>query len=317
MRVAIVGAGAIARAHARALRYLSTGTMGSRFTLQAVASKSFADAADLASQFGIAEVLSVDDALRSNAVDAVIITSPTPLHAEQAQTALSSGKHVLCEIPLALSSAQSELLTALAEERAKTLMVCHTMRYQAPIQRLRQRIRDGSLTPLSLVARFAFLRRDDVGATGLAREWSDNLLWHHGCHLVDLALWLFNETSTEVTEVAAGAAKSERPMDLGILLRTERGRLASLFLSYNSHHSMLDLVLIGEEDTVRVDDAAILRQWDMLGHESTHPITIQDGEFLRAVLDGVKPLADVSDVRATMRALQSAEDLLVLPERLK
>src|SRR5260370_345945 len=62
----------------------------------------------------------------------------------------------------------------------------------------------GELRPHHLVCRWFFLRRSNVNWEGRQRSWTDNLLWHHACHVVDAALWLLGETEPE----SEGAVKA-------------------------------------------------------------------------------------------------------------
>ena len=90
------------------------------------------------------------EALAQEDIDAVVITSPSARHAAQTEAALEAGKHVLVEIPLALSLQESEMLTALAEQRDRTMMVAHTMRFWPTLTAVRQRIAEGELHVHSL-----------------------------------------------------------------------------------------------------------------------------------------------------------------------
>ena len=124
---------------------------------------------------------------------------------------LEANKHVLCEIPLATSLADAEALTALADQRERRLMVCHTQRYFPALVEAKRLVADGQLHPHAIVSRYMFFRRSNTNWVGRTRSWTDNLIWHHGCHAVDAALWLLGADSVEVvTQVALPGSNRHR-----------------------------------------------------------------------------------------------------------
>ena len=110
----------------------------------------------------------------------------------------------------------------------------------------------GSLRPLHLHRDWHFFRCTNVGWTGRERSWVDDILWHHGGHAVDTAIWLFREEpQTARALYGPRAGPDQVPLDLSAQLGFPGGGLASLVLSYNA---MVDAVttrtvLICEEDT--------------------------------------------------------------------
>ena len=185
MNLCMVGYGSIADVHRRSFARIP----GVQIT--AVVGRLLEPTRTFAQKCG-ASLATVDlaEALAQDDIDAVVVTSPSARHAAQTQAALEAGKHVLVEIPLALSLQESEMLTALAEQKGRTMMVAHTMRFWPTLTAVRQRIAEGELHVHSLYIHYGFLRRENVNWQGRRRSWTDNLLWHHGCHAVDTALWL-------------------------------------------------------------------------------------------------------------------------------
>src|SRR5688572_10002749 len=138
-----------------------------------------------ADEFGVElATTDLDELLADQRVEAIIVCSPTGLHAEQTERALRAGKHVLCEIPLATSLAETDHLIQVAKKSRRRLMVCHTERFYPTLGEVRRRVAAGELHPHSIVSRFGFFRRENVNWVGRRRSWTDNLLWHHGCHAV-------------------------------------------------------------------------------------------------------------------------------------
>jgi 2-hydroxy-4-carboxymuconate semialdehyde hemiacetal dehydrogenase len=191
MNVGILGYGAIAREHALALRRIGQAPDGSSVSIVALMGRLPEPTRAFAAEFGTAlATTDLHELFADPRVEAIIVCSPTDLHAEQTERALRAGKHVLCEIPLATSQAETDRLIALAEQLGLLLMVCHTQRYAAPLIEARRLIAGGEVRPRAMVSRYLLDKRDNVSWTGRRRSWTDNLLWHHGCHAVDAALWL-------------------------------------------------------------------------------------------------------------------------------
>ncbi len=308
MRIALIGYGSIAEAHVQALQQIG----GVEFWV--VVGRLPEPTAAFAQRFGFRfHTTDLATALSDLMVEAVVVCSPTDLHAQQTAQALEAGKHVLCEIPLATSLAETDRLIALADRQDRRLMVCHTQRYWPTVQRARQAVADG-LFVHHMVARYLFLRRENVNWRGRRRSWTDNLLWHHGCHAVDTVLWLLGaETVTVSGHVALPSRHLGIPMDIAIVLRTPQDQLATIALSYNSHLALHDYLLIGEQDTLLVTPRRLEHQAGLLYDQATadpleSAIVQQDREFLAAVREGREPAISGRAVRPTMAVLQAVQD---------
>jgi 2-hydroxy-4-carboxymuconate semialdehyde hemiacetal dehydrogenase len=312
LTVSFVGYGSIAAAHARALQELG----GLRF--DSIVGRRLEPTEAFAREWGFAHsTLSLEEALTRPGLDAVIICSPSDQHAAQAEQALRAGKHVLVEIPLATNLADAERVPALAEATGLRLMVAHTQRFFPALLELRRRIADGELHPHHLVCRWFFLRRSNVNWQGRQRSWTDNLLWHHACHVVDAALWLLGETEPDAIRSIdavgqAGPLHEELriPLDLDLLLRVGPVPV-NVAMSYNSPWPMHDYLVIGEEMTLRFENGRLIGQeGDVFAPEGAHPIREQDREFLTAVREGREASVSARSVLPAMRALQAVQDSL-------
>ncbi len=319
MNVAILGYGSIALDHARAVAALRDA--GSGLSLYGVMGPKEEPTAAFGREFGMAvATTSLDDLLADPNVDAVIVCSPSPDHAEQTERCLRAGKHVLCEIPLALSLAETERLTALAADVDRRLMVCHTQRYIPALIEARRLIAERKIHPHAIVSRYMFGRRENINWRGRRRTWTDNLLWHHGCHAVDGALWLLGvaergETVATAAQVALPGADLGIPMDLSLAMRTARDQLVTVAMSYHVHMPVHDYLIIGEERTLLFADGC-LRDGDrvLVEADRTEPgdansqIARQDAEFFAAIREGREPAVSGRSVRPAMAALQAAQD---------
>ncbi len=316
MKVALVGYGSIAEEHARAIVALREQPGGGDLRVAGVMGRLAEPTAAFAREVGAERATTdLDDLLADPTVEAVVVCSPTDLHAAQTERALRAGKHVLCEIPLATSLAETDRLIALADAMDRRLMVCHTQRYHPALAEARRMVDAGDLHPTSAVCRYLFGRRENVNWKGRRRSWTDDLLWHHGCHAVDAALWLLGAgEATVAAQVAPPGGPLEIPMDLGIVLRTPRGQVATVAMSYNTHLPAHDYLLIGEEttvlfadDTLRGPDGVIVA---VTGDHTHGAIVRQDGEFFAAVREGREPAVSGRAVRPAMAVLQAVQDTL-------
>jgi 2-hydroxy-4-carboxymuconate semialdehyde hemiacetal dehydrogenase len=321
VNIAILGYGSIAQAHARAVLDLTTTLEGRRLRLYGVMGPHLEPTAAFAREFGIGVATTdLDELLTDPAVDVVVVCSPTPTHAAQTERSLRAGKHVLCEIPLALSLAETDRLIALASEADRRLMVCHTQRYAPGLIAARRLIASGELHPHAIVSRYLFDRRENVNWMGRHRSWTDNLLWHHGAHAVDAALWLLGvaESGEEVETVAQVALPGHDlaiPMDLSFIMRTRRDQIVTVAMSYHARIAAHDYLIIGEETTVRFIDGRLEDPERVLVDPPTSvnadpAILHQDAEFFAAVREGRDPPISARSVRPAMAALQVAQETL-------
>jgi 2-hydroxy-4-carboxymuconate semialdehyde hemiacetal dehydrogenase len=315
MHVAVVGYGQIARSHTRILA-------AEGHHLDWLIGRVPERTAAFAQEHGYARHSTrLEDALESEAVQAVVLCTPSEQHGAQTAACLAAGKHVLVEIPLAMSYVEGRGLAESARRKGLTLMVAHTHRYQGAMRRAQELIGAGRLTLHNVVARYMFLRRENVGASGYVRSWTDNLLWHHGQHATDMVLWLLGVDQPGQTEVSAMLAPPNPqlgiPLDLSLLLRTARdGRelLGTVAMSYNSHVSLYDYVLIGEEDTLVIEQGVLRNREGVLYDPQTDEAgrrnggLLQDREFFAAIREGRPPAISAESVLPALEVLQQAQD---------
>jgi 2-hydroxy-4-carboxymuconate semialdehyde hemiacetal dehydrogenase len=274
-----------------------------------------APARDFAAEHGMAlATTDLDALLADEEIEAVIVCSPTDRHAEQTARALRAGKHVLCEIPLATSLAGTDHLIALAEMSGMRLMVCHTQRYAAPLIAARRMIAAGDIHPRAMVSRYLLDKRENVSWTGRRRSWTDNLLWHHGCHAVDAALWLLG---AEAAHVVARAAPPDPllgiPMDLGLVLQTTGGQVVTVAMSYRAMPPVQDYLVLADETTL-VYDGDALRDHERVivpggaaQPYDTQALDRQNADFFASILTGSDPVSSARSVRPAMATLHMAQ----------
>jgi 2-hydroxy-4-carboxymuconate semialdehyde hemiacetal dehydrogenase len=311
LRIGLLGYGAIAAEHARAFA-----TLGCE--LAVVMGPNLESARAFAAEHGVGRsTVELDDVLAADDVDAVVVASPNDVHAEQALAALTARKHVLCEVPLALSASDAERVAAAATAAGVTFMVCQTQRFWRPVAHVRRLVEAGRLDVLHVVSRTALLRRENVGWTGRRRSWIDSVVWHHGSHAVDTALWLLDgEVERVNAERGRPHPQTGDPMDIFVALRARSGSLASLVLSYNSHLAIGDVLVVGVEETFRLEGGTMTSSHgpdvEASGTAAMQEAAIaaQDEAFVRAVRTGEPAEPTAAGVLPVYRVLQRVDELL-------
>ena len=247
-------------------------------------------------------------------VDAVILCTPTPLHAGQSLACLKAGKHVQVEIPLADSLADAEAVVAIARETGLVAMCGHTRRFNPSHRYVRNRIRAGQFNIQQMDVQTYFFRRTNLNALGEPRSWTDHLLWHHAAHTVDLFMY---QTGGEIVQ-ANGLQGPRHPllgiaMDMSIQLKCSTGALCTLSLSFNNDGPLGSFFrYIGDTATyvARYDDLfdGSDEKIDVSNVDvSTNGIELQDREFVASILEGREPRASVASVLPCYRVLGELE----------
>ncbi len=309
MRIALAGAGAFGIRHLDALALIDG------VTVTSVVSRRLEQAEQVAEKYGASQAtVNLDDALARDDVDAVILCTPTGLHAAQAIDAMRAGKHVQVEIPLADSWPDAQRVDAVQRETGLTCMVGHTRRFNPSHQWIHRRIAAGELAVQQMDVQTYFFRRTNTNALGQPRSWTDHLLWHHAAHTVDL----FQYQTGEQVSLAHAIQGPVNPdlgiaMDMSIQLRTPAGRICTLSLSFNNdgplgsffryicdngtYIARYDDLVTGREEPVDVSAVDV----------STNGIELQDREFVAAIREGREPNSSVGDVLSCYRLLGELE----------
>jgi 2-hydroxy-4-carboxymuconate semialdehyde hemiacetal dehydrogenase len=252
-----------------------------------------------------------ENALNDDQVDSVVITTPHALHAGQAMGALQAGKHVLVEIPLALSLADARRVIDTADQNDRRLMVCHTMRTFPAIVEMKRRIEAGMFTLHHLVGYFGIVRRNNMSWDGRERSWTDDILWHHAAHIVDIALWLAQPRKVaEVTCRFGPAHPTQGFLDLSLILRFEDNTLSTIVVTYNTTRSHWGATFIGEEGTLGFRDGGLTDFGDQSTVMAPHSVTDlfdQNCEFVRAVQEKREPAISGRSILPAMIVLDAAE----------
>ena len=257
------------------------------------------------------------ESLAQPGVEAAILTTPTPMHAEQAEQCMRAGKHVEVEIPMADRLDAAERLVRIQEETGLVAMVGHTRRFNPSHQWIHRRIQSGELTIQQMDVQTYFFRRTNINAAGQPRSWTDHLLWHHACHTVDLFQYQTGEVASEAYALQGPMhPKLGIAMDMSIGLKVPSGAICTLSLSFNNDGPL------GTFFRYICDNGTYIARYDDLfdGREnpidvskvdvSTDGIELQDREFLAAISEGREPNASVAQCLPAMQTLDRLEQSL-------
>jgi 2-hydroxy-4-carboxymuconate semialdehyde hemiacetal dehydrogenase len=312
MKIVMVGQGAFGRKHLDGLKNIADVEVvslvgGSRESTEAVAK-----------QYAIPHATTdLAEALAQPDVEAAILTSPTQVHAAQAEQVLRAGKHVEIEIPIADSLADAQRVAAAQKAAGRIAMAGHTRRFNPSHQWVHKRIQAGELKLQQLVVQTFFFRRKNINLEGKPRSWTDHLLWHHACHTVDLFHHQTGETAAEVFALQGPMHPELKiAMDMSIGMRTPSGVVCNLSLSFNNdgpQGTFFRYICDNGTYLARYDDLfdGKDQQIDLSGVAvSMNGIELQDREFVAAIRDGREPESSVAKVLPAMAVLDRLEQCL-------
>ena len=311
MRIALAGAGAFGEKHLDGLKLIDG------VEIVSIISRTAEQAAAVAAKYGAKHSSTeLDDALARDDVDAVILCTPTQMHASQAIACMNAGKHVQVEIPLADSWADSEAVLAKSNETGLTCMVGHTRRFNPSHQYVHNKIKAGEFNVQQMDVQTYFFRRRNINAKGEARSWTDHLLWHHAAHTVDL--FAYQAGRIVKANALQGPMHPELgiAMDMSIQLLSETGAICTLSLSFNNdgplgtyfryigdtgtYLARYDDLFTGKEEQIDVSKVDV----------SMNGIELQDREFIAAIREGREPNSSVGKVLDCYRVLGDLEKQL-------
>jgi 2-hydroxy-4-carboxymuconate semialdehyde hemiacetal dehydrogenase len=306
INICLVGTGGIAAQHMKA--FAEIGGVHPRWVIASTEEKarSFAQLWRF-DQFGA----DLEAALSDSVVDLVVIASPSERHADQTTLALCAGKNVAVEIPVALSLADVERIIELADEVRRRVVVCHTMRSFPAVKEVRRRVQVGDINLTQIVGHFAIPRRRNQGLSGQARSWVDNLLWHHGCHMVDVALWVLGLDKVEGIHAELGIARgsSEMVMDAVLQFSSPKRQLVTNSLTYNTEQFCWEVRFIGSDKSLTYLNGNLLDEGgrQVLPTSSWIDLIPQNENILESLAQGVPSDYDVRSVLPAMQVLHQAE----------
>ena len=309
IKVALAGAGAFGIKHLDGIQNIEG------VQVVSLVGRELEKTQEVARKYGIAHVSTdLADSLALTDVDAVILCTPTQMHASQTLACLRAGKHVQVEIPLADRWSDAAEVVDVAQQNGLVAMCGHTRRFNPSHQWVHHKIQAGEFNIQQMDVQTYFFRRSNMNALGQARSWTDHLLWHHAAHTVDLFAYQAGSPIVKANALqgpihpALGIA-----MDMSIQLQAANGAICSLSLSFNNdgplgtyfryigdtgtYLARYDDLFTGKEEKIDVSQVAV----------SMNGIELQDREFFAAIREGREPNSSVAQVLACYEVLQGLE----------
>jgi len=312
IKVALAGAGAFGIKHLDGIKNIDG------VEVVSLISRDLEKTREVADKYGIGHVTTnLEDSLALKEVDAVILCTPTQMHAAQSIACLKAGKHVQVEIPLADTLQGAQAVADLAKTSGLVAMCGHTRRFNPSHQYVHKEIAAGRFNIQQMDVQTYFFRRTNMNALGQARSWTDHLLWHHAAHTVDLFAYQCGSPIVKANAVqgpihpALGIA-----MDMSIQLKAANGAICTLSLSFNNdgplgtyfryigdtatYLARYDDLFTGKEEKIDVSQVDV----------SMNGIELQDREFFAAIKEGREPNSSVANVLPCYQVLHDLEQQL-------
>ncbi len=312
IKVALAGAGAFGIKHLDGIRNIAG------VEVVSLIGRELDKTREVATKYGIGHVTTdLADSLALPGLDAVILCTPTQMHASQTLACLRAGKHVQVEIPLCDVLADGEEAVRVARQSGLVAMCGHTRRFNPSHQWVRQKIAAGAFNIQQMDVQTYFFRRTNMNALGQARSWTDHLLWHHAAHTVDLFAYQAGSPIVQANAIqgpihpALGIA-----MDMSIQLKAANGAICTLSLSFNNdgplgtffryigdtgtYLARYDDLFTGKDEKIDVSQVAV----------SMNGIELQDREFFAAIAEGRQPNSSLDQVLPCYQVLHRLEQQL-------
>ena len=312
IKVALAGAGAFGIKHLDGIRNIEG------VEVVSLVGRELDKTREVAAQYSVKHVSTdLADSLALPGLDAVILCTPTQMHAAQAIQCLQAGKHVQVEIPLCDSLADGQRVRAAQQQAGRVAMVGHTRRFNPSHQYVHKKIQAGQFNIQQMDVQTYFFRRTNMNALGQARSWTDHLLWHHAAHTVDLFAYQAGSPIVQANAVQGPIhPQLGIAMDMSIQLKAANGAICTLSLSFNNdgplgtffryigdtatYIARYDDLFTGKEEKIDVSQVDV----------SMNGIELQDREFFAAIRAGREPNASVAQVLPCYEVLHRLEQQL-------
>ena len=312
IKVALAGAGAFGIKHLDGIKNIDG------VEVISVIGRDLAKTQEVADKYGIAHATTeLKESLAIKEVDAVILCTPTQIHASQTLACLEAGKHVQVEIPMCDVLSEGESVVQRQKETGLVAMCGHTRRFNPSHQYVNQRITAGEFNIQQMDVQTYFFRRTNMNALGQPRSWTDHLLWHHAAHTVDLFAYQAGSPIVKANAIQGPIHPTLGiAMDMSIQLKAANGAICTLSLSFNNdgplgtffryigdtgtYIARYDDLFNGKEEKIDVSKVDV----------SMNGIELQDREFFAAIREGREPNSSLAQVLPCYQVLHQLEQQL-------
>lgn len=313
IKVALAGAGAFGIKHLDGIKKIDG------VEVVSLISRDLTKTQEVAQKYGIAHATTnLNDALAIKEVDAVILCTPTQMHAAQALACLDAGKHVQVEIPLCDIYTEGVRVVERQKETRLIAMCGHTRRFNPSHQWVNKKITAGEFNIQQMDVQTYFFRRTNMNALGQPRSWTDHLLWHHAAHTIDLFTYQVGSPVVQAHAIQGPIHPTLGiAMDMSIQLKAANGAICTLSLSFNNdgplgtffryigdtgtYIARYDDLFNGKEEPIDVSKVAV----------SMNGIELQDREFFSAIAEGREPNSSVASVLPCYEVMHQLEQQLI------
>jgi len=275
----------------------------------------------------VATTSDLDAFLADHALDAVVVATSAPSHFAIATRVLEAGKHCFVEKPLTLTSADSEALVRLADERGLVLMVGHLMEYHSAINWIKDYIASGDMGDVL----YLYMQRLNLGKV----RTEENAFWSLAPHDVSIALYLLGETPDYVSASGASYVTPGVHDTVFANLHFPSGKMANIHVSWLDPHKVRKLTIVGTKKMLVFDDMeATEKLWIYdkgLGEPSkamswgedltlrfgditvpfvkmAEPLSLEVQHFLDCCDSGATPRSDGRDGLRVVRVLEAVDE---------
>jgi 2-hydroxy-4-carboxymuconate semialdehyde hemiacetal dehydrogenase len=312
IKVALAGAGAFGTKHLDGIKNIDG------VEVVSLVGRRLDQTREVADKYGIKHVATdLSESLAMKEVDAVILCTPTQMHASQTVACLKAGKHVQVEIPIADSWKDAEEIVRVQKQTGLVAMGGHTRRFNPSHQYVNKKIKAGEFNIQQLNVQTYFFRRTNMNALGQARSWTDHLLWHHAAHTIDLFAYQCGSPVVKANAVQGPIHPTLGiAMDMSIQLKAANGAICTLSLSFNNdgplgtffryigdtatYIASYDDLFTGKNEQIDVSKVAV----------SMNGIELQDREFFAAIREGREPNSSVAQVLPCYKVMHDLEQQL-------
>ncbi|HTU79715.1 MAG TPA: Gfo/Idh/MocA family oxidoreductase [Solirubrobacteraceae bacterium] len=265
----------------------------------------------------------LEELLGDDRLDAVVLATPVPSHAELAIAVARAGKHCFVEKPLATSAVEAEAAVEAAERAGRVLMVGHLLEYHPAVARLKELIASNELGELY----YMYGNRLNLGKLRA----DENALWSLGAHDVSVALHLIDEEPSHCVAQGESFVREGVQDVVFCYLRFPSGVLAHLHLSWLDPHKERRITVVGARRMATFDDMLIegkltiydkgfdedTRSWgeyiarsgDIFSPRipSVEPLRIECEHFIECVRTGARPRSDGLSGLRVVRVLEALQ----------
>jgi predicted dehydrogenase len=266
---------------------------------------------------------SFDDLLNDDALDAVVIATPVPTHADLATRVLSAGKHCFVEKPLARGEQEAEAVVGAAEAADRVLLVGHLLEYHPGIQKLAGIVKSGELGDL----RYIYSNRLNLGKD----RPDENALWSLGVHDLSVILMLADEEPFNWDVMGESYLRPNVEDVVFALMRFNSGLLAHMHLSWLDPHKERRFTVVGSKRMATFDDMEIERKltiydkgfdedYSSYGEyiarsgdiysprvSNEEPLRVECMHFLDCIRDGSEPRTGAESALRVVRVLENLQ----------